>query len=93
MQSGKFNVGEFIGRNSKEIRFPEIESCAKALKQELGFQKLGAIGFCYGGWAVFQLGAKGIFLSYPILSHPFYEPQPPSHAYIHTYIHTYIPPA
>lgn len=59
MESGKFNVGEFIGRNSKDIRFPEIESCAKSLRQEHGFKKLGAIGFCFGGWAVFQLGAKG----------------------------------
>lgn len=49
----------FIGRHSKDIRFPEIETCAKSLKQEHGFKKLGAIGFCYGGWAVFQLGAKG----------------------------------
>ena len=60
MESGKLNLGEFLGRNSKDIRFPEIESCAKALKQEHGFKKLGAMGFCFGGWAVFQLGAKGI---------------------------------
>ena len=49
----------FLGRNSKEVRCPEIENCAKALKQEHGFKKLGAIGFCWGGWAVFQLGGKG----------------------------------
>lgn len=48
----------FIGRNSKEIRWPEIQSAAQGLKSEHGFKKLGAIGFCYGGWAVFQLGAK-----------------------------------
>ena len=54
-----FDLMAFIGRNSKEIRYPEIAECAKALKQEHGFKKLGAAGFCYGGWAVFQLGAKG----------------------------------
>lgn len=54
----KFDLMEFIGRNSKEIRFPEIKANAIALKKELGFKKVGAIGFCYGGWAVFQLGAK-----------------------------------
>ncbi|KAL9072325.1 MAG: hypothetical protein Q9161_003644 [Pseudevernia consocians] len=59
LESGKLNLGEFLGRNSKDIRFPEIETCAKALKQEHGFKKLGAMGFCFGGWAVFQLGAKG----------------------------------
>ncbi|KAK5017493.1 endo-1,3-1,4-beta-D-glucanase [Cryomyces antarcticus] len=52
-----FNVMEFIGRNSKDIRKPEIFACAKALKSQYG--KVGAIGFCYGGWACFQLGAKG----------------------------------
>jgi len=59
----QFDLMAFIGRNSKEKRFPEMTACAKALKQEHGFKKLGVIGFCYGGWAVFQLGAKGPFLS------------------------------
>lgn len=54
-----FDIGAFMGRHGKDIRGPEIFACAKALKQELGFKKLGAIGFCYGGWAVFRLGAQG----------------------------------
>ena len=41
----------------KEIRFPEIEACAKELKST--HKKVGAIGYCYGGWACFQLGGKG----------------------------------
>ena len=49
----------FLARHPKESRFPEIESYVKSLKQEHGFKKIGAIGFCWGGWAVFQLGAKG----------------------------------
>lgn len=52
-----FGVMDFIGRNSKEIRFPEMKACAEALRKD--YKKIGAIGFCYGGWAVFQLGAKG----------------------------------
>ena len=56
----KFDSRAFIlGKNGKEKRWPEIVSCAKALKEEHGFKKVGAVGFCYGGWAVFQLGAKG----------------------------------
>jgi len=54
-----FDVGAFLGRHSKELRQPEIFAAATALKQELGFKKVAAIGFCYGGWAVFRLGAKG----------------------------------
>lgn len=53
----KFDVMAFLGKNGKEVRFPEIKACAQALKKD--FKKVGAIGFCYGGWAVFQLGAKG----------------------------------
>ncbi|KAF7845938.1 hypothetical protein BT93_L5912, partial [Corymbia citriodora subsp. variegata] len=52
-----FDVMAFIGRNGKEKRFPEMVACAEALRKE--YKKVGAIGFCYGGWAVFQLGAKG----------------------------------
>lgn len=52
-----FDLMGFIGRNSKDLRQPEIEACAKELKSQ--YKKVGAIGFCYGGWAVFRLGAKG----------------------------------
>ncbi|KAL1311088.1 hypothetical protein AAFC00_001296 [Neodothiora populina] len=56
-KKAKFDLMAFLGRNSKEKRFPEIKSCAQALKGQ--YKKVGAIGFCWGGWAVFQLGAKG----------------------------------
>lgn len=55
----EFCVKDFImNDNAKDIRRPEIEACAKALKNELGFKKVGAVGYCYGGWAVFHLGNK-----------------------------------
>ena len=61
--SGKIDMEDFLpkflARHPKELRFPEIESCARSLKQEHGFKKVGAMAFCWGGWAVFQLGAKG----------------------------------
>lgn len=37
---------------------PAVEACAKALKSEHGFERLGAIGFCYGGWGVCHLASK-----------------------------------
>ncbi len=65
-----FNVMEFIGRNSKDIRYPEIMACAKEIKTQ-GYSKLGAIGFCYGGWAVFRLAGKGVnLLDCVITAHP-----------------------
>ncbi|KAK4937628.1 hypothetical protein LTR10_021774 [Elasticomyces elasticus] len=54
-----FDIPAFMGRHSKEIRGPEIFAAATKLKKELGFKKVGAIGFCYGGWGCFQLAAKG----------------------------------
>ena len=54
-----FDLPGFIGRNGKDKRQPEIFACAKALKQHHVFKKVGAIGFCYGAWAVFRLAAKG----------------------------------
>ena len=54
------DMGAFLGKNGKETRWPAISSCAKALKSQLGYKKVGAIGFCYGGWAVLQLASKGM---------------------------------
>ncbi|KAG9830133.1 alpha/beta-hydrolase, partial [Aureobasidium melanogenum] len=51
-----FDIMAFIGRNSKEIRFPEITANAKELKSN--YKKVAAIGFCYGAWAVLRLANK-----------------------------------
>ncbi|EER41652.1 dienelactone hydrolase [Histoplasma capsulatum var. duboisii H88] len=57
--AGRFDlidIPNFMKENGREIREPEIFECARALR--LSYKKVGAIGFCYGGWAVFRLGAK-----------------------------------
>lgn len=43
-----FDMGAFFGRNGKDARYPSMAAVAKDLKKE--YKKLGAIGFCYGGW-------------------------------------------
>ncbi|KAL3437000.1 Alpha/Beta hydrolase protein [Aspergillus tetrazonus] len=48
----------FIARNGREQREGEIFETARALKRDLGFKKVGAVGYCYGGWASLRLGAK-----------------------------------
>lgn len=54
----ELDLGPFLARHSRENREPEIFECARALKRDLGFEKVGAVGYCYGGWASFRLGAK-----------------------------------
>ena len=56
-QWDKLDLPNFLQRNSKAARTPEIFECAKALRSK--HKRTGAIGFCYGGWGVFRLGAKG----------------------------------
>ncbi|KAK0347158.1 hypothetical protein LTR02_000818 [Friedmanniomyces endolithicus] len=51
------DIMAFVSKHTREIREPEIFACAKKLRAE--YKKLGAIGYCYGGWAVCRLGAKG----------------------------------
>ncbi|KAL4756062.1 dienelactone hydrolase family protein [Aspergillus foveolatus] len=48
----------FVARNGREQREGEIFATARALKRDLGFKKVRAVGHCYGGWASFRLGAK-----------------------------------
>ncbi|KAL2813490.1 dienelactone hydrolase family protein [Aspergillus cavernicola] len=51
----KIDLPAFLERHSREKREPAIFEYARHLRAE--FRKLSAIGFCYGGWAVFRLGA------------------------------------
>ena len=50
----------FVKVNSKEVREPEILDCARQLRAR--YKRVIAVGFCYGGWACFRLGAKGVKL-------------------------------
>ncbi|KAK8079526.1 hypothetical protein PG997_007344 [Apiospora hydei] len=52
-------IRPFIAKNTREIREPEIFACARALRQApLNYKKVGAAGYCFGGWACFRLAAK-----------------------------------
>ncbi|KAK4163090.1 putative hydrolase [Cladorrhinum sp. PSN259] len=53
----KSELPKIMAASSKDVRGPEMVSLAKFLRTQ--HKRIGAIGFCYGGWAVFQLGAKG----------------------------------
>lgn len=63
-----FDVMAFLGRNNKEIRWPEIKEHAQTLKSQ--YKKVAAIGFCYGGWAVFKLGADPSLVDVISTAHP-----------------------
>ncbi|KAL4914837.1 Alpha/Beta hydrolase protein [Aspergillus aurantiobrunneus] len=56
--AGRFHevdLPAFRARNAREIREPEIFACAAELRKT--HRVTVAVGFCYGGWAVFRLGA------------------------------------
>lgn len=46
----------FMSRSGRDAREGEILAFARALRKKHG--KVGAVGYCYGGWAVHRLGAK-----------------------------------
>ena len=56
LYGGKVDLMAFVGRNSKEKRGVEIAHFARGLQQR--HKRVGVVGFCYGGWAAFQLGAR-----------------------------------
>ncbi|KAK3328109.1 Alpha/Beta hydrolase protein [Cercophora scortea] len=56
--AGRFeelDLAGWLARNGRAVREPEIFTYARALRGK--HTRLGAVGFCYGGWAVFRLGA------------------------------------
>lgn len=52
----EIDLPAFKQRNSREIREPSVFAFVRAMKER--HAKVGAIGYCFGGWAVFRLGAK-----------------------------------
>ncbi|KAH8899145.1 dienelactone hydrolase family protein [Thozetella sp. PMI_491] len=52
----EIDIDGFLEVHSRQNREEEIFVCARSLREK--YKKVGAVGFCYGGWAVFRLGAK-----------------------------------
>jgi dienelactone hydrolase len=63
-----FDLMGFIGRHSKDIRWPEIKEHAQTLKKQ--YKKVIAIGYCYGGWACFKLAADPQLIDAVSMAHP-----------------------
>lgn len=64
----KIDLAGFGYRHRREVREPEIFECAKALRQQ--YKKLGAVGYCFGGWAAFRLGGAAKLVDVISVGHP-----------------------
>lgn len=62
------DITGFRARNSRAIREPQIFAAARALR-DAGFSKIGAVGFCYGGWGVLRL-AQADLVDAVVCAHP-----------------------
>jgi len=52
----ELNLDSHLNANSREVRSPEVLACAQHLRAQ--YSRLGAIGYCYGGWAGFHLTSE-----------------------------------
>ncbi|KAH7486290.1 hypothetical protein H9L39_06062 [Fusarium oxysporum f. sp. albedinis] len=52
----ELDLPAFLARNSKSVRGPEIIKTAEALRAS--YRRFGVMGFCFGGWGAFHIGAK-----------------------------------
>jgi dienelactone hydrolase len=52
----ELNLDAYLTANSREACSPEIIACARHLRAQ--YSKVGAIGYCYGGWAGFHIASE-----------------------------------
>ncbi|KAK3197079.1 hypothetical protein GRF29_1536g547565 [Pseudopithomyces chartarum] len=52
----EFDLEGWSERNAKETRWPELKAVAQILREK--YEKVGVIGYCYGGWSLFRLGSR-----------------------------------
>jgi len=64
----KVDFGKFAAFNAKPKRYPQILAVAKELKSK--YEKVLAIGYCWGAWGVFMLGAEDGLLAGAAVNHP-----------------------
>lgn len=47
---GDLDMPGFSKRNARSVREPEIFACARELRGK--YERVGCVGYCFGGWAV-----------------------------------------
>jgi dienelactone hydrolase len=53
----EIDFDSYLARNGRKTQEPQMVACAKALRDDHGFGKVAAVGFCYGAWAAVRMGA------------------------------------
>jgi len=69
-EPGKYELEDFLKSNSKEVRWPQIKDYVTALKKEHGYEKVGAIGYCWGGWGTWKLAGLDGAIDACAVAHP-----------------------
>jgi len=59
-QRAKFDFAAFKAKHPEEIVWQETVKLIEELKAHHGVKKIASIGFCYGGWITFRLGATDL---------------------------------
>ncbi|KAF2826778.1 dienelactone hydrolase family protein [Ophiobolus disseminans] len=67
---GDLDLLDFSERNARGVREGAVVAAARELRAR--FERVGAVGYCYGGWAVLRLGAReeGGLLDCGVVGHP-----------------------
>jgi dienelactone hydrolase len=52
----EFDLTGFLKQNAKEVRWPELLSCIKALRSQ--YKRVGVLGYRHGGWSSFRWRSK-----------------------------------
>ena len=65
-----FNLGQWFGKHGLNKVEPIIEAAIKAMRDEYGVKKLGAVGYCLGGKYTCRFLSSGKGLDAGYIAHP-----------------------
>jgi len=60
----------WLGRHGPDVTDSIISATIKALREEFGVEKIGAVGYCFGGRYVMRFLAKGKGIDAGFAAHP-----------------------
>jgi dienelactone hydrolase len=65
-----FSFPPWIAKHGPDVVDPVVANTIKALREEYGVKKIGAVGYCFGGRYVLRFLAKGKGLDAGFAAHP-----------------------
>lgn len=65
---GNFDLMAWVGKHGPDVTDPIIDGVLKEMRGSMGCKKVGAVGYCFGGFVIPPCTASKTYTRFPLMA-------------------------